>query len=287
MTKLGADLPGSEGWSTKIRRRARVLVKSIDQGYMELAEIIHSVWATPINGERQNACVCVSWGYDTYKQWAAEELGLHPRKVERLKAIWHHLHVTLEGQLDRTTRKEIIALGWTKVRELVRVIDGKNAKQWVEMAEQLNHDELCEAIRHALKDQEKHDQAAAVGAVDDDDDEDFQGPPPPSDPDRHRKVRFKLTPDENANVELALERAQQLAQTRKPMPPGALLDLIATDFLATNDFRKANDPENHLRFLAKFERLMGRRLVVIDPERWVIEYGMDALEQVAANAEET
>ncbi len=82
-----------------------------------------------------------------------------------------------------------------------------------------------------------------------------------------------------------MERAQQLAPTRKPMPNGALLDLICTDFLATNDFRRADDPETHLRFLAKFERLMGRRLVVIDPKRWVIEYGMDALQQVAEAAE--
>lgn len=270
-----SDLPGSEEWGTKIRRRARALVKSIDQGYMELAEIIHTVWSTPVNGERHNACVTVSWGYENYVQWAEEELGLHKRKAERLKAIWDHLHVTLGGKLDRRTQKKIIALGWTKVRELIRVIDEHNAEQWVEMAEHLNYTELCAAIRQALTDQEKGAQAAAVG-TNEEDEEDWRGADPPKDADRFKMIHFNLTPEQKANVELAIERAKQMAESDRP---GHCLDLICTDFLATNDFRKADDSDTPLRFLAKFERLLGKRLVVIDPNNWVIEYGLDALER--------
>ena len=164
-----AEVPGSEAWGVKIRKRARVLVKSINQGYMELAEILYTVWNTTINGEAHNGCVTVAWGYENYVQWAEEELGLHKRKAERLKAIWRHFHDTLGGKLDRQTRNRIIALGWTKVRELIRVIDEKNAEQWIEVAENLNHDELCEVIRRALEDQEKHSQARAVGTVDEED----------------------------------------------------------------------------------------------------------------------
>lgn len=278
-----AEIPGSEAWGVKIRKRARALVKSIDQGYMELAEILHTVWSTPINGERHNACVTVAWGYDGYVQWAEEELGLHKRKAERLKAIWHHLHVTLGGKLDRRTQKKIIALGWTKVRDLIRVIDADNAEQWVEMAEHLNHSELCAAIRQALKDQEKHDQAAAVGVADDPDDEDFKGANPPDDIDRFKHLKFSLTPEQKANIEMAIERAKQLANSDKP---GHCLDLICTDFLATNDFRRKDDPLRHLKFLAKFERLMGKRLVVIDAQTWLIEYGTDALEKAASALED-
>ena len=279
-----AELPGSESWGNKIRKRARSLVKSINQGYMELAEILHTVWATPINGESHNACVTVAWGYENYVEWAEEELGLHKRKAERLKAIWHHLHVTLEGKLDRRTKKRIVALGWTKVRELIRVMDADNAEQWIEVAENLNYNELCEVIRRALEDQEKEDQAKAVGgADDDDDDEDFKGADPPDDLDRFKEVSFLLSPEQKANVELALERAEQLASSPKR---GHLLDLICTAFISTNAFRKADDPHRHLVFLAKFERLLGKRLVVVDPENWVIEYGMDALSKVAENMED-
>lgn len=285
MTASLAEISGTEEWSNRIRKRARLLVKSINQGYMELAEIIHTVWSTPINGDRQNACVCVSWGYESYVQWGEEELGLHRRKIERLKAIWYHLHETLGGKLDADIRKRIIALGWTKVRELIRVIDERNAEQWVEMAEQLNYNELCVAIRQALQDREKHEQAAAVGTADEEDEDEWHGADPPSDPNRYKDLIIRVTPEQKANVELALGRAQEMAPTQTPLGRGAYLDLICTDFIATNDFKLKDDPEMVLRFLAKFERLLGKRLVVIDPQNWVIEYGMDALEKVAEVAE--
>jgi len=279
-----ADAPGTENWGTKIRRRARMLVKSIDQGYMELAEILHTVWSTPINGERHNACVTVAWGYDSYVQWAEEELGIRRRKAEVLKAIWHHLHVTLGGKLDDRARRKIIALGWTKVRELIRVLDEHNAEKWVEVAEHLNYNELCEAVRRALKDQEKHDQAAAVGTVDEDEDDEFKGVDPPDDIGRFKDLKFRLTPEQKANIEMALDRAKQLANSTKS---GHCLDLICTDFLSTNDFKRPDDPHRHLVFLAKFERLMGKRLVVIDAKTWLIEYGMDALEKAAEAMEDS
>ena len=81
---------------------------------------------------------------------------------------------------------------------------------------------------------------------------------------------------------LALDRARELAESKRK---GHLLDLICTEFLATNTFLKPDDPDTPLRFLAKFERLMGKRLVIVNPETWEIEYGMDALEQVASAAE--
>lgn len=271
------EIPGSESWGVKIRRRARRLVKEIDRGYIELAEIIHTVWATPIDGKGHNACVCVAWGYDTYVQWAEQELGLHKRKIERLKAIWHHLNVTLEGKLDEDTKKKILDLGWTKVRELIRVVDANNVDQWVEMAEHLDLNELSAAIRQALIEQQKEDQAADA-VDDDDDDEEWRGADPPEEVGRFKQLKFYLTPDQKANVEMALDRAGRMAESESP---NHCLDLICTDFLSTNDFGRKKDGEAHLRILAKFERLLNKRLVVIDPKTWVIEYGLEALAKAA------
>lgn len=278
------ESPGSEAWGIKIRQRARKLAKAIDQGYIELAEVIHTIWSTPINGEKHNACVCVAWGYDNYKQWAKDELGLGPRKVERLKAVWHHLYVTLEGKLDHRTQKRILSLGFSKVRELIRVIDSDNADQWIEVGENLNQKELALAVQQALLEEEQREQAAAVGTDDDDDDEEWKGTAPPDDIGRFRELKFNLTPEQKANIELALGRAQELANSKKK---GHCLDLICTDFLSTNDFFRPDDPEMPLRFLAKFERLMGKRLVVIDAKTWLIEYGIDALEKAAEVLEST
>jgi|WetSurMetagenome_2_1015567.scaffolds.fasta_scaffold08238_4 hypothetical protein len=271
-----SDLPGSESWSDKVRRRARTLIRTIDRGYMELGELLYAVHDTPVNGDPNQPSVCVSWGYKNFSDWAEKELSLHRRKAERLQRIWWELEVRLAGQLTPAVKQRVIELGWSKVREVVRVLSGSNAEQWVEMAENLTHPELCAAIRQALIDQEKKDQAAAVGTEDEDDEGDY--PKPPEDIERFKWKNFHLTPEQRENVKLAIERAQQLASSQKE---GHCLDLICTDFLATNDFRKADDPEMPLRFLAKFERLMGKRIVVVDPETWTIEYGIDALQHVA------
>lgn len=280
-TSKEALIPGTEAWSIKIRKRAKKIIKYIDQGYMELASIIHTVWSTPIDNDPNNACVTVAWGYSNYVEWAEEELGIQRRKTERLKGIWHHLYVTLEGQLSLYEQRKIIGLGWTKVRELIRVIDGENAEKWIEVAENLSHRELVEVIKATLEDQEKLDQAKAVGTADEEDDT-FRGVSPPEDVLRFKQFLFALSPEQAANVQMALDRAEQLANSQKR---GHLLDLICTDFLSTNDFKKKDDPHRHLIFLAKFERLMGRRLVVVDPINWVIEYGMETLAKVAESME--
>ena len=270
--------PGTEEWSVKVRSRARKLVDSIDQGYMELAELIHWVWSTPIDGDPMKACVCVAWGYQNYTQWAEEELGLHKRKTERLKAIWDHLHITLGGKLERKTQRRLIALGWTKVRELTRVIDETNIEPWIEMAEHLNYQELCVAVRQALEEHEKNAVTDAVNPDAEEEEEEFKGAAPPPDIGRFREFRVYLTPEQKANIHLALDRAKELAASERN---GHCLDLICTDFLGTNDFRKANDPDTALRFLAKFETHMDKRLVIINPHTWEIEYGMDTLSKAA------
>jgi hypothetical protein len=272
------DLPGSETWSDKVRRRARNLIRTIDRGYMELGELLYTVHDTPINGDPNQPSVCVSWGYTGFADWAEKELGIHRRKAERLQRIWWELEVRLAGKLSPAVKQRIVDLGWSKVREIVRVLSEANSEQWVEMAENLTHPELCNAIRQALIEQEKKEQAAAVGS-DDDEDEEGGYPNPPDDINRFKWKQFHLTPEQRENVNMALDRAKELASSTKD---GHCLDLICTDFLATNDFRKSDDPEMPLRFLAKFERLMGKRIVVVDPESWTIEYGIDALQRVAS-----
>jgi len=279
---------GSEGWSVQVRRQARNLVTTIDQGYMQLAEIIHTVWSTPIEGNSNNACITESWGYRNYIQWAEEELNIDRRKAERLKAIWHHLHVRLGGKLDHRVQKKIVDLGWTKVRELIRVLDADNALKWVEVARGLNNKELRDAIRHALTAQEKQDQVEAVKGADkkeeDDEEDEWKGPLPPVDIDRFKEIRFKLTPEQKANVQFAIGRAKELAESDKP---GHCLDMICTDFLATNTWGKSDDPDTIYRFFAKFERLTGKRLVVMDGESFRIEYGIDSLSKAAQLLEDS
>jgi hypothetical protein len=97
-------------------------------------------------------------------------------------------------------------------------------------------------------------------------------------------MTFKLVHSQYDNVKAALERAGQLSKSKVRSHN---LSLICLDFLTTNDFRKSDDPDQALRFLtAKFERILGKKLVVIDPDRWEIEYGLESLRRVGENSDE-
>lgn len=95
---------------------------------------------------------------------------------------------------------------------------------------------------------------------------------------RYFYEEFALDEDQHDNVLAALERAQELADTRKELPPGARLDAICMDFLATNDFRQHKDPHATARYLKKLENVLGLRLVGVNPTTRRIEYGMDTLQ---------
>jgi len=274
-----SDQVGGEAWGIKVRRRARDLVRIIDHGYMELAEILYTVCDTAVDNDPKNASVWSSWGYTSFAEWTEEDLQIGQRTAERLRRIWYDVEVKLAGQLTREQKKRLLNLGMSRVRELIRVLSGSNADGWIEMAENITHAELCTVIALQLQKQQKHEQAQAVGT-------DVGGEaggelPPPDAPDDIKRFKwrnFLLTPEQLANVDLAVTRAKEMADSKRG---GHALDLICLDFLATNDFKLADDPEMVLRFLAKYERLLGRRLVVLDPDGWNVEYGIESLEKLA------
>jgi len=141
--------PGSKAWSSKIRKRAKQLVQELDTGYIELAKILYQVWDTPMEGDPNRGPVFKEWGYTSLGQYAEEELGLHRKKAERLRAIWYTLEVELV-HLDKAKKDRVIALGASKVRELIRVIDETNIDQWCDLAEKSSYPVLCASISKAV-----------------------------------------------------------------------------------------------------------------------------------------
>ena len=99
---------------------------------------------------------------------------------------------------------------------------------------------------------------------------------------RRLRKHVGLFPAQHENVMMAIKRASELSHSDKR---GHNLDLICTDFLATNDFKLENDPEMQLRILAKFERLFQKKIMVVDPVNRRILYGMEALEMIATDEE--
>ena len=92
---------------------------------------------------------------------------------------------------------------------------------------------------------------------------------------------FLFTDYQHHNVWAAMARAGEIAATKTKMPPGALLDMVATDFLATNVFGMRGDPRIQKRWFAKVERVMKKRLIVVDPETQTVDYGIATLKELA------
>lgn len=272
----GKSETGTKKWASKVRRRCKELAKELDTGYMEMARLLWQVYDVPVDGDSKNRGWFREWGYDSFGDYAEAELGIQQRQAERLKRVVWVLEAELQG-LDPRVRHEIIKLGFSKVRELCRVLTVKNAADWVARAQECSYPELVHVIQTYEKAGEKRrDELEAAGEDPDDymDVDDDEIPPV----ERFEFQHFKLFEPQAENVRAALQRASELTKSDKK---GHNLDMICMDFLATNDFLKADDPKAKARFVAKMERLLGVRLVMIDPDTNDVMYGLDSLEAMA------
>ena len=260
---LGKSPIGSEEWGDRLRRKARDLATRINREYMDLGEILYTVWDTPIDGDRKKSPIFTSWGFMTFSEYAEQELNLNRRTAEHLRRIYYVIEVELRG-LDIQLRRRLINLGRSKARELVRVLNLQNAEEWISVAERVSYKDLLAAIKQKLEEAELSE--AINGPPD-------QVPVPEAEQEVKR-LQFALFPEQNDNVKLALSRAKELSLSEKT---GHNLDLICTDFLATNDFRKGSDQRMWKRFLSKYEDMMKMHIVVIDPKTNQIWYGAEKL----------
>lgn len=275
------SLAGSKQWASKIRKRAKELSQTLDLGYLELARILYQVYDTPMDGDPQRAGVFAFWGYPTFGDYAEQELGLHKKKAERLRLIWYTLEVQLKD-MEPEIKERIVELGYSKVRELVRVLTLRNAEMWVTQAEQLPYRKLYQAVV-----EEKRMQGIEPSLLGDggtaEGDETVEGSEETIVPEENfreifKQKRFDLAPAQLENVLLALKRCSQMCESDKE---GHCLDLICTDFLATNDIMR-DDLDKRLRYLAKIEKSLGLKLVAVDANTKDILYGISTLQSMAA-----
>lgn len=262
---------GSEQWSNQIRKRARMLARQEDETKLQLAELLYTVSTTTVDGLQHNPPIYTSWGYATFEEYVGHELGLERKKAQALQRVWRTI---LDTGMDKYTQKRLMLLGWTKARELTRVMTEANALKWIEMAEQTTHPDLVANIQRAIEIAEQKEALNPDGEEEEAD--------PPEVVERMKGMSFALYPEQKMNIELALKRASELANS-PAQKRNHHLDLICTDFLATNDFKLGNDPDMKWRVLAKYEQLFGVRLIAVDPVKRRIVFGVDALELCAVD----
>jgi hypothetical protein len=275
-----SDVKGSRAWCSKIRRRAKELVRVIDLGYFDLCNVLYEIYDTPVDGDAKREPVFALWNYSSFGEYAQVELGLKPRKAEYLRSIGFKFATDL-AELDPKLKEELVALGWTKLRELVKVLTIRNAAGWIERGKKLSQAELLDLVKKHLEDRaarrEEREMAELInaggGAPADADDENLPSEEKPS------WEHFMFYGDQVEPVREALTRAAELSQSDKKSHN---LALICTDFLATNSFGHSNDPAMVKRWLAKVETLLpGLRLVAVTTDSNLVYVGADALEHLS------
>lgn len=285
------DAPGTEAWCAKLRRRARQLATALNRGELELAEILWQVYDTPIGGDPNRGPVWRSWGYESFSQYAEEELGLKRRKAERLRQIWMHVEVRLEGRIDRRLKARLYNLGWTKVREIVPLLTPQNFEKWVTLAEDSSYAVLTaetKAFRERVEEarilREKKRLFGETEETDDYTEEEELLDRVALDPLalKMKVSTFGLMEEQHTTVEQALDQAARVTGSDKR---SRNLSLICLDFMANTDLGKNLDKAHGKvaasRFVSKMEQTTGVKLVAIDPVTGDIVYGMDTLRKLA------
>ena len=270
---------GSKPWANRLRNRAKELAGVLENGYMEMAQILYQVWDTPVGGDRKRAALYTDWGYESFKEYAEKELEIDGKRAERLRYIWYKLEIEMRD-LDPALKQRIVNLGFCKVRELIRVLTPRNAQSWVQRAEGTTYYVLQAAVSDEKKRQVNQ---LPAGETDPDSpaaDEATPLPSPSTEPEMVTREIFGFYPEQLTNVRLALSKAAELSHSDKKSHN---FDLICTDFLATNDF-VAGDLDKRLRYVAKMERVLGLRLVAMD-ENGDVLYGMSTLELAASSGD--
>lgn len=261
---------GTSPWTASTRDKLKSLVLDVDSNYMTLAKLLYEVWVAPASGDSHREPIYITWGYNSYKDWVEAELGIDYKKAQRLKRIWYRLEIEMK-ELDPELKRRIIACGWTKVREVIKVLTLQNAQEWAEKAERLNYLELMKSVKEYKS--TLLDFYEPETMTKDSDTSPFPTPEP-----KIHYERFALFKDQLDNLWAALHQASKLSNKDTK---SLNLDLICTDFLATNSFLKLNI-DQRAQFLSKFCDLFGVDLVVVDRESKEIIMGIDVLEKLAS-----
>jgi hypothetical protein len=297
---------GSEKWANQLRQETQTLANQIETGYMKLAEKLWLIFDTPVDGDSVRAPIWTLWkdkegrAYTTFDRYVDAELDINYKKAQRLRAIWKTFKIDL--QLDDETLQRVVDLGFSKVRELARpnVLTKRNVMSWIEKAENMTYLKLATNITKYIDDKKTADSTKAAEAEYNgslgsaptrgpDDDEEEAEERAKEDVRRIEGLEMSSEPfsctlygDQIETVNLAMKRSAELSNSDKK---GQNLSLICLDFLATNDFKFA-DENQRLRFLAKYEKLTGYKLIIIDPEagddgEGEVVYGIKTLEKLA------
>lgn len=230
--------------NAELRQRVKSLADQAEQTYWDLAMALEEVHATS---------AYVAWGYTGFKEYVEGELDFGIRKTQYFIGLAQWFKT-----LNKATQEWVARLGWSKAKELVGKVTNENAAEWKKKLE----NKTVTEIKDMLKDAGGDDGGDSSG-------ESSEG----GTAEKASRKSFSLFPEQMDNVDAALKKAIEISKSDKE---GHNLDLICTDFLATN---AAYDDVRE--YLKKVESVTGIKLIGYDPKEKEIIYGDTLLDEIA------
>jgi hypothetical protein len=238
----------------EVRKRVLELRDGIGTNYTELCRHLYNI---------QNKRLYESWGYQTFSEYASRELQFKKTKAMYLAQTWKNLH---ENQ-DPKVFEKVIPLGWSKAKELARVVTKENVDAWVDKAKHLGMDALVKEVREEISKRIPDDPKEASEQEDE-----VLGTPVENET-KHLNLQFKY------DDYMAVMKASEKIQAEMPGTP--IAEAVG---LACADFLSSDSSESGFSYaLDNMKRLAlshGKEIIVVDTETTNIDFGMDTLQKL-------
>lgn len=208
----------------QLREEALHAKDMIDSGYMMLARCLYDIYHQNIFSNH--------WNYNSFEEYIDNEIQVTYRKAMYLVEIYGKAKLL---NMDMTRLEK---MGWTKAKELIRVVDESNIDEWMSRAENATAKELNVLVRR-----EKDKQADRSSIVE-------EAP-------IITTITFKLGMAEHAIIDDALQESKSLINSNDL---ALSLTNICQEWLEIKGIvPKHSSLEDHLQNL---ERLYGRKIVI-------------------------
>ena len=178
---MKTDLEGTKGEivtrSNEVRKKILESAARIDESYQELAQLLHETYD---NG------YYLRWGFENFKEYCQDELGVQYRKARYLVGI---AKVIKDLNIKWS---EVEGVGWTKMRTLIPMLkeDGV-VGDWLEIAKQYSVKDLEKLVKDSKLGFDIH----AEGG------------------DKIVTLTFRMTPEQSEIINEALDTAKKVSET--------------------------------------------------------------------------
>jgi hypothetical protein len=196
--------------------------------------------------------------YKSMKEYLQNEVAYSERKAHYLTDIYDKFEEEL-GVLDK-----VKSVGWTKLKELVDVVNKDNYEDWYEHAQENSVRDLQKLVK---------EEKIRLGLVD-------IPSPEGLETEQTKRVPLSFFPDQLNNFNQALAMAREVQDTDNK---SELVNLICLDFIASNQELASADVGMEA-LLHKMEEQLGVRMVVFQDDEMV--YGKDTLDSISNQYEE-